>query len=88
MKPKHTPKPWLILPQRDHILIIADNDKVVCRINKVDPIDDEANANADLITEAPELLEACVLVSKCNRTEHLPVNVVIKLMEAIEKVTV
>lgn len=47
----------------------------------------EREANARLISAAPDMLETLVKISKCNRTEGLPVDVVISMMEAIEKAT-
>ncbi len=42
-------------------------------------------ANAELIAAAPDLLEACDAVMKCQRGKHLPAEVVLQLGNAIAK---
>lgn len=46
---------------------------------------DIEEANAKLIAAAPDMFQALLKISKCNRTEGLPVDAVISMMEAIRK---
>ena len=57
---KHTPGPWgrNIKPARNYPMIYAGRDTDIAQLVTRDIADDEAEANADLIAAAPELLEA------------------------------
>jgi hypothetical protein len=69
MKAKHTPAPWVIEGELDHICVVnneskderaCDGVRQVCRVGQGDfeYLDyDEALANAKLIAAAPELLD-------------------------------
>ncbi len=82
---KHTAGPWSIHTYNERCVNTGNGTKIIadCGIGEL-PYE-HMIYNARLISAAPELLEALKSVSKCNRTEGLPVDVVIKMMEAISK---
>ena len=64
MKPKHTPVPWVVdEDDENYIYIISDQNKtLICKAYRHRSIEDECNANINLITSAPDLLYALRMV--------------------------
>ena len=58
--PKHTPGPWSrnIKPAKKYNTIFAGRNTHVCRLDVIGLTDEEIEGNCDLITAAPEMLEA------------------------------
>lgn len=72
---KHTPGPWHrnIKPARKYTTVFADKNKHICYLDAQVMSDGEAEANINLITAAPELLEALsdlVIWDDVNHPEH------------------
>ncbi len=64
-KTKHTPAPWVLKPDPDadnrwDMVVVSDHRYIQCEGRTYE----EAQANAQLIVAAPELLEALKLVMK------------------------
>ena len=75
----HTPGPWTLEQIEDVFFVRGANGDLVETIYT-------GEANAKLIAAAPDLFAALKAVSLAKRTEHLPVEVVIAMMEALDKV--
>lgn len=63
-KPKHTPGPWRIYRQGNHIRIGPDFGHVVAVVYLDKDFLDTDRADAELISAAPELLEALEIAVK------------------------
>lgn len=59
MSTQHTPGPWMAPPHSNEVMTMPSGEVKICRVYPVSAIDDkETNANARLITAAPEMLKA------------------------------
>jgi hypothetical protein len=102
MKAKHTPAPWVIEGELDHICVVnneskderaCDGVRQVCRVGQGDfeYLDyDEALANAKLIAAAPAMLEALRYIATLDTSEDASpaqCSAVAVAMEAIDKAT-
>lgn len=58
---KHTPGPWQFLPHRASLVhsVVSQNSGIICEVYISEPDKIAADANANLIAAAPDLLEAC-----------------------------
>ena len=87
---KHTPGPWAQQLQSNgvtvrHVQISADSGDVATAVWKGG--EHETNANARLISAAPEMLEALQLLLNDNHPEQIPFKLWQKVRAAIEKAT-
>ena len=87
MKTKHTPGPWKAVGD---VIIREDSytaNEWIAEVVSTGKPAKEIIANIKVIETAPELLEACQSVMRCERGVHLPAEVVVKLGNAIQKAT-
>ena len=71
MKTKHTPGPWLTIADRDEIVIYAKSgphgDDPICFTSNSRSLE-EIQANANLVSSSPELIEALQRIAEQART--------------------
>jgi len=83
---QYTPGPWQTYYGEDYIHIYGgDYNHSSAPLAEVRGGDDP-EADAQLMAAAPDCYLALKEISKCTRGEHLPAEVVAKMMEAIAKV--
>ena len=61
--PPHTPGPWIAEKVGDRWMVSGEGGYLVCQATIL-PNKEMEEANARLIAAAPEMLEACILISR------------------------
>jgi hypothetical protein len=84
----HSPAPWLIfnLPEASRICIETKSGHVVCEVHTY-PRQRAPKANAQIISAAPDMLEALISITKIMEEVHCGPKVWKQIMDAIGKAT-